>query len=325
MNKQSKSKPLVSICIPVYNTERYIGEAIESSQNQTYKNIEIIIVDNKSTDNTFKIIKKFQKKDNRIKLFQNKENIGMYPNFNETIKHSKGKFIKFLCADDILKPRCVERMVKPLIDDSSISLVCTNSDRISTDRKIIEEIEIPLAKEKKYSGKKVAKKALRLSINICGTPSHVLFRKYPNIFFDTFIESGWGNDMEMWARLFGKGDVFVIKENLISDRRHYESATSEITAHSSQIDDLYKSIMLIKQKAAVKYNMFDTIIMKSFFVGNILFIRSVERSYKRSFFKKNKLRKFLIPGFFCFLVLFGYFRILKNLVRLIKGQTESKI
>lgn len=325
MNKQSKSEPLVSICIPVYNTEKYIGDAIETSLNQTYKNIEVVVVDNQSTDNTYKIMKEYQKKDNRVKIFQNKTNIGMYPNFNKTIEYSNAEFIKFLCADDILKPRCIERMIKPLIKDSSISLVCTDSDRIDYSGKLIEEIKISYVKEKKYSGKMVAKKGFRVATPICGIPSNVLIRKYQNVFFDTYIESGAGNDMEFWARLMGKGDIYVIKENLMSNRRHRESATSKICVQPSQIDENYETLLLILKKASVKYNIFDIILMKSFFVGNILLDNVVEKGYKRSFFKKNKLRKFLIPGFFCFLVLVGYFRILKNLVRLIKGQTESKI
>ena len=66
-----KSNPLVSILIPLYNAEEYLSDTLESIIEQTYKNIEIIIVDDASTDNTQEIVKKFQNNDNRIRYIKN--------------------------------------------------------------------------------------------------------------------------------------------------------------------------------------------------------------------------------------------------------------
>lgn len=81
------SNPLVSICIPTYNREKYLKHTIESALKQTYSNIEIIVSDNASDDNTVNLVKSF--KDKRIHLIVQKKNIGMVPNWNACIKKAR--------------------------------------------------------------------------------------------------------------------------------------------------------------------------------------------------------------------------------------------
>ena len=101
--------PLVSIVIPVYNRELYIEDAIRSAISQTYQNIEIIIVDNCSTDSTWDILNEWEKKDNRIKIFQNDSNIGPVLNWNECFRHASGEYIKILWSDDWISHKFVEK------------------------------------------------------------------------------------------------------------------------------------------------------------------------------------------------------------------------
>ncbi|MDI6720940.1 MAG: glycosyltransferase family A protein, partial [Candidatus Aenigmarchaeota archaeon] len=82
-------KPLVSICIPNYNSERFIKQTIKSALSQSYPNIEVIVCDNASTDNSCNIIKSFGKK---IRRYRNKINIGQNDNLNKCISLSKGKY-----------------------------------------------------------------------------------------------------------------------------------------------------------------------------------------------------------------------------------------
>lgn len=98
--------PTFSICIPNYNYGRYIGDTIQSVLNQTYKDFEIIIVDNASTDNSLDIIKSF--KDDRIKLIENRYNIGFAPNLQKATQCAQGKFINLLSSDDQMKPIALE-------------------------------------------------------------------------------------------------------------------------------------------------------------------------------------------------------------------------
>ena len=100
---------LVSIVIPVYNRELYIEDAIRSAISQTYQNIEIIIVDNCSTDSTWDILNEWEKKDNRIKIFQNDSNIGPVLNWNECFRHASGEYIKILWSDDWISHKFVEK------------------------------------------------------------------------------------------------------------------------------------------------------------------------------------------------------------------------
>lgn len=114
-------KPLVSICIPNYNSEKYIAETIKSALNQTYRNTEIIIIDNASNDNSWKIIKSFR--DRRIKAHRNKRNLGYTHNLNRCITKTKGKYVKVLHADDILEKHVVEKQLEILEKNSNVGFV----------------------------------------------------------------------------------------------------------------------------------------------------------------------------------------------------------
>lgn len=92
---------LVSIITPLYNSEKFIKEAIKSVQNQIYSSWEMIIIDDCSSDNSIQIIEKFVKKDERIRLLSNKTNLGVSASRNHGIKEAKGRFIAFLDADDL--------------------------------------------------------------------------------------------------------------------------------------------------------------------------------------------------------------------------------
>ncbi|MES2849857.1 MAG: glycosyltransferase family 2 protein, partial [Bacteroidota bacterium] len=89
-------KPLVSVLITAYNREKLIVETLESVLECTYKNIEIIIVDDGSKDNTLSVIKEFAEKDSRIRYYQNEKNLGDYPNRNKAASYARGEYIAYL-------------------------------------------------------------------------------------------------------------------------------------------------------------------------------------------------------------------------------------
>tara|TARA_R110001606_G_scaffold178752_1_gene325430 strand:+ start:13717 stop:14658 length:942 start_codon:yes stop_codon:yes gene_type:complete len=96
-------KPLVSILIPVYNRETIIAETLESAVLQTYDNIEVIVVDNASSDGTWKVIQYFVEKDKRIKAFRNETNLGPVRNWLRCVEEAKGDFGKILWSDDLIE------------------------------------------------------------------------------------------------------------------------------------------------------------------------------------------------------------------------------
>jgi teichuronic acid biosynthesis glycosyltransferase TuaG len=105
---------LVSIITPTFNSEKFISETIRSVQNQTYKNWEMIIVDDCSTDQTVSIIKSFSAEDNRIVLHQLDKNSGPAKARNRGIENVKGKFMTFLDADDIWFMDFIENSIKTI-------------------------------------------------------------------------------------------------------------------------------------------------------------------------------------------------------------------
>jgi glycosyltransferase involved in cell wall biosynthesis len=103
--------PLVSIIAPMYNSEDYISETIKSVINQTHKNWELILIDDKSKDNTLKIINPFLKKNSNIILFKNRVNLGAALTRNKGIIEANGQYITFLDADDLWKPHKLETQI----------------------------------------------------------------------------------------------------------------------------------------------------------------------------------------------------------------------
>jgi glycosyltransferase involved in cell wall biosynthesis len=120
-------KPLVSILIPVYNRQDLIVEAAESALNQTYQNIEIIIVDNASTDNTWEVCNQLAKKDSRIKIWQNDRNIGPVLNWEKCIEKAQGEYGKILFSDDLIQPNFLEETI-PFLEDSQVGFVFTAAE-----------------------------------------------------------------------------------------------------------------------------------------------------------------------------------------------------
>ncbi|MRX69721.1 Glycosyltransferase involved in cell wall bisynthesis [Flavobacterium resistens] len=103
---------LVSIIVPTYNTEKFIRLTIESVQNQTYTNWEMILADDASTDKTVAIIEEFAQKDSRIKLFKSLENRGNGFARNNALEKATGKYIAYLDADDLWFPEKLEKQIE---------------------------------------------------------------------------------------------------------------------------------------------------------------------------------------------------------------------
>lgn len=113
------TQPLVSIIMPSYNSEEFIEESIQSVLLQSYKNIELIIVDDLSNDNSINIIKEIQKKDHRITLIKNTINLGASKSRNRGISISQGRFIAFLDSDDIWKQNKLEIQIHEMLNSNA--------------------------------------------------------------------------------------------------------------------------------------------------------------------------------------------------------------
>src|SRR5687767_7387347 len=114
--------PLVSICIPSYNSGEFIKQTLESVLAQTYGNIEVIVADDVSKDDTVQIARSIS--DPRLKVSVNEKNLGVVGNWNRSIELANGEYIKIMGADDLLAPSCVDEQVKAFLNSKeNIALV----------------------------------------------------------------------------------------------------------------------------------------------------------------------------------------------------------
>ncbi len=118
----------VSILIPTYNRERIISETIDSALSQTYSNIEVIIVDNASTDDTWNVIQAYAKQDDRVKAFRNESNVGPVRNWLRCVNEASGEYGKILWSDDLIAPTFLEKTVPFLTDRGDIGFVFTGTE-----------------------------------------------------------------------------------------------------------------------------------------------------------------------------------------------------
>ena len=120
--------PKITVFMPVYNTEKYLRESIDSILKQTYKNFEFLIIDDGSTDSCVDIIKSY--KDNRIVFFRNEENKGLSYTRNRGIYLATGEFIAFMDSDDICKIDRLAVQVKFLEENPEYQIVASNADKL---------------------------------------------------------------------------------------------------------------------------------------------------------------------------------------------------
>jgi glycosyltransferase involved in cell wall biosynthesis len=116
----------ISIGMPVHNGGDHLYEALKSIVSQTYKNLEIIISDDNSDDDSREIIESFKKKDKRIKVFYQKQNLGSLPNFNFVLKKASGSYFMWAAQDDVRDARCVEKLYDLMTEHPDAVLSVSN-------------------------------------------------------------------------------------------------------------------------------------------------------------------------------------------------------
>lgn len=131
---------LVTVVIPVYKVERYLKDCIDSIINQTYQNLEIILIDDGSPDNCPKICDSYQKIDNRVKVIH-KTNGGLSDARNKGIEVASGKWITFVDSDDLIHPNMIQDMLEKIGDDNSIAVVSC-SYQIFNDNYTFDSLDI---------------------------------------------------------------------------------------------------------------------------------------------------------------------------------------
>ena len=218
--------PKVTICMPTYNFERYLPEAIESVLAQDFRDYEFLIIDDCSSDTSAAIISGYAKKDTRITAFVNGQNVGMVNNWNLCMQRARGSYIKFLFGDDeLVSPGAIARMVQALESDHRVSLV-TSARRIIDERSREIKVASAYREHGPVPGTDIITDCLLERLNKIGEPSAVMFRKE---------QAGRGFDaryrqlvdLEMWFHLLEQGMFVYETEPLVAFRVHSEQQTRQ--------------------------------------------------------------------------------------------------
>ena len=135
-NQWISSGPKISVIMPAFNAEATLRQSIDSVLAQTWRNIELVVVDDRSEDGTWAILQEYCKKDVRVKAIRNRENVGPYVSKNIALQKVSGEFLTGHDADDWAHPQRLERQVKVMLDDQNVKVDIGRMIRMSPDRSV---------------------------------------------------------------------------------------------------------------------------------------------------------------------------------------------
>ncbi|MBI2809923.1 MAG: glycosyltransferase family 2 protein [Candidatus Melainabacteria bacterium] len=229
---------LVSICMPTYNGERYIADAIQSALNQTYADFELLISDDCSTDLTADIVREFMRRDDRIHYWRNDSRLGLFPNYNECMSQCKGELIKPFAQDDLLSPKTLEIMVSSYVANK-VSLVCCGKNILNDSPSSFSEVVETVLPQGLVKGRTVIEECLKSYRNLVGEPVAVLFdaKKVGKGFSESYYSLG---DLEFWFRILKKGDLYHVPDELVTFRQHPESTTFKKLEDMTWVLDFFR-------------------------------------------------------------------------------------
>ncbi|MAC84745.1 MAG: glycosyl transferase [Arcobacter sp.] len=230
------NNPLVSVIMPVFNGEKYLEEAINSIIEQTYKNIELIILDDGSTDNSINVINKMKNKSTKINYKPNEKNIGVSATRNRGMKIAKGKYIAFMDADDISPLYRIEKQVEFLENNKDYGLAGGHYESFTnygffTKRKL-----------RKLSSSFEHIKANILFSNSIACSSVMLRKKLiheHNLFFNESLRMA--EDLDLWRRISKVSKLINLDMLLIHYRKHNNNSIKKKDILNFYIVEVIKS------------------------------------------------------------------------------------
>lgn len=242
--------PLVSICLPTYNGERYLEEALRSAFAQTYPRLEIVVSDDRSTDATLAIIERLRHASPVPMTVHHHEPAGIGANWNHCVQHASGQYIKFLFQDDLLAPECIQRMMDLALMDARVGLVhCRRRilhdpndpgharwmERYGTLHRSWGEIVV---REGIVDGKRFLRDSRFMDqpFNKIGEPTAVLLKKecFERMAFDTRLRQSL--DYIFWYSVMRTYSIGFVDAELAVFRLHREQATQK-NAEGGEIID----------------------------------------------------------------------------------------
>jgi glycosyltransferase involved in cell wall biosynthesis len=227
--------PSVSVCIPVYRGEQFLAETIRSVLDQTYRDFELVVLDNASPDDSGRIARSFG--DPRIRVETNLTTLPQPENWREAMRLCRAPLIKLVCADDLLHPRCLEYQVGPMEADPGLAVVAARRHMIDERSRVLVPRRGLIGLTGVRSSVEVARHVVRSGANPIGEPGGVLFRRA-----HYFAVGGWRPDhrfvmdLDLWIRLLQHGEFLGLPETLAAFRIGQDSlsADNETTIYAEQ-------------------------------------------------------------------------------------------
>lgn len=231
----NSNQPLISVVMPAYNAEKYIAESIESILNQTFKNFELIILNDNSSDKTKDIVLSYAQNDNRIVYVEKQSNHGPATLRNEGISLAKGSFFALNDADDLSESTRFEKQIAVFNNHPNVAVcgswILNFGDNM--DSYVFEAPQNP-----------IDIKLLFLSYD-CLANSSAMFRKSCVEDLEYQKEYVPAEDYKLWSEVIVKQDFFIIQEALVHYRQH-ENNISKTKAYNLAISDLKIKTELFK-------------------------------------------------------------------------------
>lgn len=246
--ERKKKAPLVTICLPTYNAGKTVKKTLDSILNQTYQNLEIIIVDNASTDNTLEIV--HENYDNRMRIFRNETNIGAENNWNRCLEKAKGEYIAIFHADDVYLPTMIEKQLSCFLQYPDIGAVFTSANFIDENGNIFGEFPLPaIFNEKQVVNFDEIFPLILENYNFFMCPSAIvkgeLYKDLSPFRYEKFLSS---SDLDMWLRILERCPVAILKDKLMCYRVSENSGTFKINNMRTEKADFFKVIEYYLQK-----------------------------------------------------------------------------
>ncbi|MEZ5353548.1 MAG: glycosyltransferase family 2 protein [Bryobacteraceae bacterium] len=230
------NSPRVSIGLPVFNGERFLPLALEGLLGQTYKDFELILCDNASTDGTEKICREFAARDERIRYYRNETNEGAAANFNKTVHLARGEYFKWSSDDDVCSANFLEECVAVLDSDRAAVLVYAKTSCIDEEGKVVgrlfRDVRAADPDPAVRLGEILSDKAKSCQ-GIFGLMRTEALRKTP------LLQGWWASDRNILARLALAGRLVEIDSAEFFFRTHSGRSTREYPtpqAHSVWFD-----------------------------------------------------------------------------------------
>lgn len=239
----SKIKPRVSIGLPVYNGENFIRDALNSVLAQTFKDFELIISDNASTDATEEICREYATQDSRIHYYRQEQNLGAAPNFNRVFELSQGEFFKWIAHDDTCSPTFLEEAVAIFDNNPDITLCYSKPKIINAQSQAMDE------NDELYDWVKDGKASLNTDSPYPHKRFYEIFGSHPNYPIFGLIRASTlanissqplgsysGADRVLLARISLCGRFYEFQEELMSFRRHTSQSIHALLLHDSSYE-----------------------------------------------------------------------------------------